>query len=339
MKSNFRVLGAGIWGLAFSDYLIHLGHNVDVFCRDTDLSNKNLKGINLHSLSSRNIKPLDALNEYNASDAINIMAVNSKGFDSVLTKYQDYFKGIKELVSLTKGIDHGCGLLFHSLIKERISTDVKYGLISGPSFAKDLVDRKKIAVSFACHDDNLIMNMSKATKSSFFEIIPITDIYHIEIAGIIKNIAAILCGMSDSFFGKEKYTNIIIKKASDEIWKMSYKALSDEKEEYDFPKNLDNYLSENKERIVTSPGFIGDMILTCKQETSRNYQFGKLISDADTTIRDAKNYIGTVEGYDCCITLIEKSSYAVGNITKLLYEIINCANTRREDILSNFLQA
>jgi glycerol-3-phosphate dehydrogenase len=50
------------------------------------------------------------------------------------------------------------------------------------------------------------------------------------------------------------------------------------------------------------------MILTCKQDQSRNYQFGKLIADQDISIEDAKSMVGTVEGYDCCITLVDKDS-------------------------------
>ena len=62
MTSNFRVLGAGVWGLAFSDYLLKLGHNVEVFCRDTNLSNKDITGLELSHVSSNNIKSLDNLN-------------------------------------------------------------------------------------------------------------------------------------------------------------------------------------------------------------------------------------------------------------------------------------
>ena len=330
MKPNFRVLGAGIWGFSFSNYLMSLGHDVEVFCRDTNSSTENNKSIN--------IKSFDVLDDCDASDAINIMAVNSKGFDAVLKKYKNYFKNTRELISLTKGIDHGTGLLFHSLVRERIGTDVKYGLISGPSFAKDLTDRKKISVSFASNDNDLKKFMVESTKSSYFDMIPISEIHHIEMAGIIKNIAAIVCGMADSLFGKGKHTNAIIKKASDETWKMSYEALSKDNSEYNGKRDLYDHLNQNKKKIITSPGYVGDMILTCKQDQSRNYQFGNLIADIDTTIVEAKNKVGTVEGYDCCISLVEQSSYTVGDLTKSLYEIIRCKNTKREKLLKDLLQ-
>ncbi len=80
------------------------------------------------------------------------------------------------------------------------------------------------------------------------------------------------------------------------------------------------------------------MILTCKQNQSRNYQFGKLISNPNTRVTDAKNSIGTVEGYDCCQTLVEKSKYISNGLTKLLYDILKSRNSERERLLKEFLQ-
>ena len=338
MKSNFRILGAGIWGLVFSDYLLELNHNVDVFCRDVNLSNKNLNGLNLPNLSNIDIKPLDTINDYKASDAINIIATNSKGFDALVSKYTNYLHGADQLVSLTKGIDHKSGMLFSEKIEAIFGVNLKYGLISGPSFAKDLSIRKKMSVSFASNDKQLTDVMIKSTKSSHLEMVATPHIYHIEIAGIIKNIAAIICAMADNYFGKGKYTNSIIKKACDETWQMSHEQLhilpfEDDSDE----KNFNEYLSKEREKIITSPGYIGDMILTCKQDQSRNYQFGNLISKSDISVEQAKRDIGTVEGYDCCISLVKKSELKQGELTNLLYDIIKSDSTKRKQQLKDFL--
>ena len=60
--------------------------------------------------------------------------------------------------------------------------------------------------------------MSDEIKGTYFKMIPTKYIYHIEIAGIIKNIAAIICGMADEYFDKGIHTNKIIKKACEETW-------------------------------------------------------------------------------------------------------------------------
>ena len=88
--------------------------------------------------------------------------------------------------------------MFHESVNN-IFPNIEYGLISGPSFAKDLIDRKKIIVSFASEYKCFTEIMTKSTKSSYFEMVPTFHIYHIQIAGILKNIAAIICGMADNY--------------------------------------------------------------------------------------------------------------------------------------------
>ena len=221
MTTKFRVLGAGVWGLAFSDYLLSLGHTVEIFRRDTSLEDKSIQQLGLKNVSSNHIKSLDTLNDQKLDDEINIVAVNSKGFSDLLNNYEDYFGRLNELVSLTKGIDHQSGQLLSNFVFDRFTNIQKYGLISGPSFAKDLCDGKRIIVSIASIDDGLCKTMSEATRSSYFQMTPTKYIRHIEIAGIIKNIAAIICGMVDEYFDKGIHTNKIIKKACEETWQLA----------------------------------------------------------------------------------------------------------------------
>ena len=331
MTSNFRVLGAGVWGLAFSDYLLKLGHNVEIFCRDTNLSSKDIIGLNLSHVTDDNMKSLDTLNTQKSNDVINIIAVNSKGFSELLNKHESYFNTLNELVSLTKGLDHISGKYFSDYVFDMFSNVKKYGLISGPSFAKDLCDEKKISVSFATLNNEFSNLMVEATKSSYFEMMPTAYINHIEIAGIIKNIAAILCGITDKYFSKGIYSNMIIKKACKETWQRGIEIFNKRGEK------IDN-LNKDRNSIITSPGCIGDMILTCKQDQSRNYQFGQLMADKDISVEDAMSMVGTVEGYESCITLVEKTQSSQGELTNLLYEIIKAENTQRENLLKDFLQ-
>ena len=234
-------------------------------------------------------------------------------------------------MSLTKGLDHLSGKYFSDYVFDMFSNIKKYGLISGPSFAKDLCFEKKISVSFATLDNELSKLMVESTKSSHFEMIPTTYIYQIEIAGIIKNIAAILCGMTDKYFSKGIHSNMIIKKACQETWQRGIEIFNENGEKID-------HLNKNRNSIITSPGCIGDMILTCKQNASRNYQFGKLMADPSISIEDAISMVGTVEGYDCCMTLVNKTQSTQGELTSLLYKILKAENSQRETLLKDFLQ-
>ena len=336
MQSRFRVIGAGVWGLAFSDYLLKLGHDVEIYRRNISLKSENIQKIGLSNITPNHINPLDRLNDLQHDNEINIIAVNSKGFSDLLNDYENYFSRLTSLISLTKGIDHQSGKYFSDLVFDKSTNIQKYGLISGPSFAKDLCDEKTIAVSFASLDNDLSQCISDEIKGTYFKMIPTKYIYHIEIAGIIKNIAAIICGMADEYFKKGVHTNKIIKKACDETWYLAVEAL--QSIHPDKCKDIAVDMSRDKEAIISSPGYIGDMILTCKQNQSRNYQFGELISDPNISVADAKNSIGTVEGYDCCQTLVEKSKCMPNGLTKLLYDILKSRNSERERLLKEFLQ-
>ena len=69
MSTNFRILGAGIWGMAFSDYLAQLGHNIEVFCRDSNSygSKDFLKRIEFEK-SKMNIQRFKGLGEMNPEE-------------------------------------------------------------------------------------------------------------------------------------------------------------------------------------------------------------------------------------------------------------------------------
>ena len=76
MTTKFRVLGAGVWGLAFSDYLLSLGHSVEIFRRDTSLEDESIQQLGLKNVLSNHIKSLDTLDDQKIDDEINIVAVN-----------------------------------------------------------------------------------------------------------------------------------------------------------------------------------------------------------------------------------------------------------------------
>ena len=74
MKTNFRVLGAGVWGLAFSDYLLNLGHNVEIFKRDISLEAERIQQLGLKHVTRNHIKSLDTLSDQKINNEINIIA-------------------------------------------------------------------------------------------------------------------------------------------------------------------------------------------------------------------------------------------------------------------------
>ena len=323
MPHSFRVIGAGVWGLAFSDYLINNGCDVEIFCRDFNRSNKNLNKLKFQSNLSSYVKPLSSLSNYNCNDAINIIATNSNGFSDLFDSQKIYFSGLNKIAWLTKGLDHKTGKLFSEYLNEKFS-GIELALISGPSFAEDLCNGLDITISLASNSSSFSDKLFELISSNSLKLKQTLHLEAIEIASFLKNITAILCGISDNTFSERK-SDLLIKIACDEVLSM-YCSLKEIQE------------NDLRNEIVNSPGCIGDMNLTCKQLKSRNYQFGKSISDSSSSIQDALNEIGTVEGYECCITLIEKSKTFRSTIASTLYKILS-QPANRSDYLLKLLQS
>ena len=62
------------------------------------------------------------------------------------------------------------------------------------------------------------------------------------------------------------------------------------------------------------------------------------MADPSISIEDAISMVGTVEGYDCCMTLVNKTQSTQGELTSLLYKILKAENSQRETLLKDFLQ-
>ena len=323
MQHSFRVIGAGVWGLAFSDYLIKKGCKVDIFCRDVSLSSNKLNKFKFHPSLLGYIKPISTLSDYNCNESINIIAVNSNGFSELFDTHEKYFDDLKKVVWLTKGLDHETGKLFSEYLQEKYAK-IEMALLSGPSFAEDLYHGLDISISLASNSQRFSDQLYELISSKALQLRPTSHLQAIEIASCLKNITAILCGVSDNLFSENK-SDLLIKIACNEVISM-YCSLN----------NIhDNNLNDV---IINSPGCIGDMNLTCKQEKSRNYQFGRLITDESLSISNALTDIGTVEGYECCKTLIEKSKVLKSTVAKTLYNILS-KPAKRSNYIQDLLQA
>lgn len=320
--SRFRVLGAGVWGLAFANHLLDCGNNVEIYCRNPKKSSNLKNSLFIDSdakVSEKIIQPLSELQNNSDSNIVNIIASNSIGFSDLINTFPDYLSNLDRLVWLTKGLDHQSGCLFSQIVENKFNI-AELALISGPSFAEDLINKKSINVSLAANSNDLSDLLLENIQTPFFKLLPINDIQVIEYSGIIKNIAAILCGMSDKYYGISKHTDEIINKAKTDITNFRQTYVND-----------DTQVPE----ILNSPGCDGDLNLTCRSNTSRNYRFGEMLADSNFKIEEAIKEIETVEGYDCCISLKEQSNLCNGVIVTTAYEIIK--NDNRKQILSAFL--
>lgn len=320
MTKTFRIFGAGEWGLAIACHLSSNGNIVEIYLRDASKVKKynesrSYKNLNLSFGTNISFNELSNLNLLKSSvDIINIIASSSSGFTDIVSAHNNYFKSCKSIVWLTKGLDHSNGLLFHEIIDKKLSLDINKCIISGPSFARDLVANKALEVSIASTCNTLAGIIIKAMETKNFRFKETNDIVGVEVSGVIKNISGILAGILTANSYPDEYIDQLILLSQNDVKSIVSKITISQDAYGVTEKELDD--------TVHSPACFGDMHLTCYFNTSRNRQLGlKIIGKYD--LEKIIKKIGTVEGYLSTLTLYKhKDIYGESMIVEAAYKIL-----------------
>ena len=324
MSNYFRIFGAGEWGLALANHLTKQGNLVGVYIRNSkkylELNNtnqcNNLK-IKFNNKAAFNLlSKKTTFNDLEKNFKIyNIIATSSSGFADIIEKHKDYFSMYDSITWVTKGIDHKSGLLFHKIIDNILSKKIDKCLLSGPSFARDLVNENNIIISIGSTNLNLANALINAMQTDKFNLLYTNDLIGMEVSGVIKNIVAILAGIMTTNGYDNKEISKLIDIAKQEVHQISsYIQSADDK----------SYLVSDSQALETleSPVCLGDMLLTCFNDISRNRQFGLKLG-VKIQIQQLLKDIGTVEGFLSTKTLYKnKDEYHCGNIVFAAYKIL-----------------
>ncbi len=261
MSRNFQsvgVIGAGSWGTALAATIASAGRDVILWARSkehaSDISSsrenkKYLPGVTLPS----NITVTNDKDDFANCDAV-LMVSPAQAQRAVMTEFADIFKkGIPALIC-SKGIEQSSNL-FMSDVLAQVAPDLVPFVLSGPSFAADVVRGLPTAVTLAGPDIDAAKAVASAIGHASFRIYASDDIMGVQIGGAVKNVLAIACGISDGKKLGESCRAALITRAFSELTR------------------LGNVLGARPETLVGLSGF-GDLSLTCSSPKSRNYSLG-----------------------------------------------------------------
>lgn len=298
------VLGCGAYAIALSTMLNRNNHDITMWTKfedekrmlEIERENKNkLPNVKI----SNSIKITTDLKEAVSDKDLIIIAVPA-GFVGETSKQLKNFITKQQHVCLaSKGIEQESCLFVEEIFRKYIKTD-NLAIISGPSFAIDMVSDSPIGLSLATNNNETKQIVKKALENKYLKLRETDDIIGIEICGSIKNVIAIAAGILDGMNATNSTKAMFITESLNDI------------------KELIDSLGGNKKTILSFAGF-GDLLLTCTSEQSRNYKYGKLIgSKADK--EEIDNYVNntTIEGL---YTL--KSIYKLLNDKKVNMPIID----------------
>ena len=246
-----------------------------------------------------------------------IIAIPAAFVDSLCIEMKPFIKGNNILIA-TKGIEQGTGLFMHEIVKKHLNTR-NVAVISGPTFAVDIVTKMPIGLSIASTSPEAILISKGALQNNYVRLRETNDVTGVEICGSIKNVIALAAGMLEGLKANESTKAMLIAEAM-----------------HDMEAILDAF-NCNKRTVLSYSG-IGDLILTCTSTKSRNFSFGKLLGE-NTEREKIKEYLEqkTVEGYytlESIYQLLKDKKVTIPMID-LIYEI--AVKGKKPDLLLTFL--
>ena len=254
------VLGAGSWGTALGLLLARNGHVVQLWghdaaqCAELARARENahyLPGI--HFPDSLHIEANLARLAGTAQQFL--LAVPSHAFRATLKALKPHLDSGATLAWATKGLEPGSGKLLSAVLAEELPALRAYGVVSGPSFAREVALNLPTALTVASSDTAVAERIAQWLRNERVRVYTSTDVTGVQLGGAIKNVIAIAAGISDGLgFGANARAALVTRGLAELA-------------------RLGTALGGRAETFMGLTG-AGDLILTCTDNTSRNRRLG-----------------------------------------------------------------
>jgi glycerol-3-phosphate dehydrogenase (NAD(P)+) len=319
---KITILGTGILGSAISNIASANGNIVTLYSNDLESINEiNEKHTNSRYTNCRLNEKVTASGDLTeaarSADCIFII-LPSKVVGSVLTELKN--KNInftKKFVIFSKGIDGESGKFFSQIVSSIFSiSDV--AVLSGPNFAEEIIEQRFTITTVATKNKTFFDEIKQILSCNYFKIEYFDDPMAVQLSGLVKNVLAILCGISEGLnLGRNTFTAIMMK-GIEEI------------------NNLCQLYGFNKQ-VVSTSACIGDIVLTCSSQKSRNMSFGFRIGSGEKVSDILASSNSVIEGLSNADNL-EKMAEKVGviSIANAAFDIVN-NNYSREELINAVL--
>lgn len=280
-KTSFSILGAGSWGTALAILLARNGHDVCLWGHNLDHTsalqqqNENqqyLPGIPFPD----NLHPVSDLNDCVRRSDNCLIVVPSHAFREVLEQIKPSLDN-KPVIWATKGIEPASKKLIHEIVEETMENEHSMAVISGPTFAKEVAKGLPTALTVASNNLEFAELLASWLHSDNFRAYTSDDIVGVEIGGAIKNVLAIAAGIADGLGFGANTRSALITRGLHEIMMLGIA------------------LGGKRETFMGLAG-LGDLVLTCTDNQSRNRRFGLALAQGKTKQAALDEIKQTVEG-------------------------------------------
>ena len=299
------VFGAGKWGNALSYVLSKKNIPITIY----DINERNLSKVS----SQKHIKSTTDISEISRHNLV-IIAIPTQSIKDILGYCKE-----KDIIIASKGIDI-------STHKDVVDLALEYGIkkenlfvLSGPSFAEDVLKDLPVALTLGYFNKEKALNLQNLISSQLFRVYTSNDIKGIALGGAIKNVMAIASGIVEGAGLGESAQAALVTRGLKEMIKIGK-------------------LMGAKEKTFYGLSGVGDLFLTANSNKSRNKRFGLLIGRKKTPKEALEEIKEVVEGY-----YTTKALYDIAvernldlPITKAVYKVLY-ENMSIEDSMNSLL--
>ena len=309
---NIAIIGSGSWGVALAVHLASLGHNVKIWSfmeEERDLINnerkcKFLPGLNL----PENIQCSTNFEKVIKDSKFILHVTPSKFTRNIFKQYKQYV-GNKPIIICSKGFEKETLETLDEVILEEMP-EAKVGVLSGPSHAEEVSIAIPTALVIASKHQNILKTVQDAFMSEKMRIYTSNDIKGVELGGALKNIIAFCAGVAAGIGLGDNSFAALITRGLKEIARLGIEL-------------------GGKEETFYGLSGLGDLIVTCLSEHSRNRKAGMLIGQGKS-LEETKKEVGMViESIDNIEVAYELGKLhniempIVETVYKVLYENLN----------------
>lgn len=290
---HVAILGGGSFGTALANIIATNGHQACLWFRDevraaecqkSRENSKYLPGYRLHDRLNVSANLEQAL----ARADVVVIAIPSDSYRQVVRSAAPLVNPGTIFVSATKGIESPDFILMSDILAQELN-GVRIGVLSGPNFAKEIVQNQQTGSVLASEDERVLELIPKVFSSNTFRIYTSHDKFGVELAGALKNIYAIISGMANALGCGCNTHAMIVTRALAEMGRFA------------------DRLGANAMTFLGLAG-VGDLILTCSSDLSRNYRVGYAIGKGQS-LTQILNEMGQVaEGVNTLKVVKQKAN-------------------------------
>ena len=309
-SQTVAVLGAGSWGTALAMLLGQNDHRVNLWSHNAEHAdamqkarenNRYLAGITFPDKLHISADFQDTLKDVRDI----LVVVPSHAFRQTLELIKPFINDSHRIAWATKGLESGSCKPLHQVATEVLGRTISLAVISGPTFAKEVAQGLPGAVTVASKDQTLALDWAHLLHNDHFRAYTSEDVIGVEIGGACKNVIAIAAGIADGMGFGANARAALIARALAEISRLGIS------------------LNAKSETFTGLTG-LGDLVLTCTDDQSRNRRTGIALGagkNLDTVVKEIGQVVEGVSTAKEVVALAQKQNIDMP-ITEQVFNVL-----------------